>query len=305
MNIPSHWRRALPLASLTTWRIGGPARFFSAPADLEAMQADLAAAQALKVPVFALGAGSNLLFSDAGYDGLILRPPAALPGATSDPQDPSTPLARLSAGAPLSAEGRRLARGGWGGLHWAEGIPGTVGGGIVNNAGAHGGDIAQTVESIEVLLPDGTRQEWTAADLKLAYRHSVLKHHDPTVAFIATALFRMVPTPAPELARAMQETRAQREARIPSEPSCGCVFRNPPEIPAGRLLQQLGVSGMRFGGLQVSRQHANFIVNTGQATAADALEAIGHLRARALADRGIQLELEVQLVGFPPGLINY
>jgi UDP-N-acetylmuramate dehydrogenase len=305
MNIPGRWRRDLPLASLTTWRIGGPARFYSAPSDLEGMQEDLAAAGHLKLPVFALGAGSNLLFSDAGYDGLILRPPATLPGAPSDPEGPSEPLAHLAAGAPLAAEGRRLAQAGWGGLHWADGIPGTVGGGIVNNAGAHGGAIAQVLESVDVLLPDGSRQRQTAADLTLAYRNSALKDHDPTAAFIATACFRLVPAPAQELAEAMKEIRAQREGRFPSEPSCGCVFRNPPEIPAGQLLEQLGCSGMRFGGLQVSPRHANFIVNTGQATAADALEAIGRLRAHALAEKGIRLELEVQLVGFPPGALSY
>ncbi len=313
-SIPHRWIRAVPLSSLTTWRIGGLAQFFSAPAGLAELQEDLAAAQRMVLPVFAIGDGSNLLFSDAGYDGLILRLPDSLPGfQDGDPPEPglqngdlpdnasaeARAQLRLAAGASLTGEARRLARLGWSGLEWAEGIPGTIGGAITNNAGAHGGSIDQVLDRVQLILPDGTLEERSAAALDLAYRTSSLKHHDPTQAFIVSAVFQVKRSTTEQLLAIMKGIHRQREAKVPQGPSCGCVFRNPEGESAGKLIQRLGLAGARSGGALVSSLHANFILNAGRASAVDVLDLIEIVRRRVFDATGQRLELEIQLVGFP------
>lgn len=339
-NVPSHWARDAALSALTTWKIGGPARFFSAPANCEMLREDLSMARKMGLRTLALGGGSNLLFPDEGYDGLIIRLPDQLDDQVRDllpkpfrdqlcdrlpkqlrerlrdgPMDDlSAPassrggapkeeiLVSLTAGVALSGEARRLAGLGWGGLEWAEGIPGTIGGAIVNNAGAYGSAVAQILDSVLVMLPDGTSEHWPSARLGFAYRHSCLKHRDPTEAFIAAAFIRLTRRAPTGLLETMREIRAQRDAKLPQEPSCGCVFRNPDDAPAGRLIQELGLSGLRAGGAMVSPVHANFIVNDRRASAKDVLELIRIVQRRVFEETGRRLQLEVQLVGWPDPL---
>jgi UDP-N-acetylmuramate dehydrogenase len=296
---PPRWSPDVPLAQLSTWRIGGPARFLTAPEDEEQLREDLDAAAQLHLPVLALGGGSNLLFPDAGYDGLVLRLPTRLPARYREDTDrtASRPRVVLAAGTSLNPSAHRLASLGLRGLEWAEGIPGTIGGAIINNAGAFGSSIADTLASVHVVLPDGSAEHWEAARLELRYRDSVLKGHDPTQAFILAAEFRLGRDEPAKLLQVMRRIRTRREERLPKQPSCGCVFRNPPDVPAGRLIDQLGLAGMRIGGASVSTRHANFIVNEGGARAQDVLDLIERVRAEVAARGGPSLDLEIQLVG--------
>jgi len=304
-GIPERWRRDAPLSRLTTWRIGGAAAFFSRPRDRQELEEDVAAAARHDLPVFAIGSGSNLLFPDAGYPGLLVHLPSGDPRTMEGHALPAAAghaaplLARCLAGASLSGTVRQLARLGWAGLEWAEGIPGTLGGAIVNNAGAFGGEISKILETAQVCAPPEPPQSWSAADLALAYRHSRLKGSEPTRWFILSGSLRLAPGNPGELAARMAEIRSQRRRSTPREPSCGSVFRNPPGGWAGKLIEEAGLKGMRVGNVQVSTRHANYMVNRGGATAREALELISLARERVHAAFGIELELEVQVVGAP------
>ncbi len=324
MHLPPHWQPDYPLARLSTWRIGGPARYYAAPASEAQLRADLRLAAQEQLPVLAVGGGSNLLFSDRGYDGLILQLPGcrpsdlgarsdetshldALVGETSD-LDPTggrmpcrgAGIVQLAAADSLATTVRRLAERGWAGLHWAESIPGTVGGAIINNAGAYGGQIADRLESVRVMRPDGTEETWPAERLALTYRSSALKGHEPTQAFLLSGAFRLERASSQELIEAIEEIRRRRHRKLPSLPSCGCVFRNPEGQVAGRLIEEAGLCGLRAGDAEVSGQHANFIVNRGHARAEDVLQLIREVRERVRQAFGLELALEVQLVGFQP-----
>ncbi len=327
-NIPERWQRNVPLSRLTTWRIGGPAAYLSRPCSQEDLAADLALAAGLAMPVFAIGFGSNLLFPDEGYPGLLVRLPSGLPrfadgrpltpmrgrektdartGARErDEMDaghrdegPGEMLISCPAGASLSAVARRLAHFGYAGLEWAEGIPGTIGGAIVNNAGAFGGEMADALVSVEALEAGAPPRVWEPPELGLAYRHSRLKGSEPTHAFLLSARFRVRRGRAEELCAQVAAYRSRRRGNAPHEPTCGSVFRNPAGFSAGRLIERAGLSGMRVGDLQISTRHANYMVNRGNATAREALELIALAQSRVRAAFGIDLEPEVQKVGFP------
>ncbi|MFH1144067.1 MAG: UDP-N-acetylmuramate dehydrogenase [Candidatus Eisenbacteria bacterium] len=320
MNIPEHWQRDVPLTRLTSWRIGGTAAFLAHPRDWQQLHADCELAARCDLPVFAIGAGSNLLFPETGYPGLLVRLPSgavtaidgrpvppAHPAAAVErpgqspaarPEESAGTLVRCPGGFPLSRLVRHAARLGWAGLEWAEGIPGTVGGAIVNNAGAFGGEIGAVLESVEILTPPEAPRTLPAAQLDLAYRTSRLKGSEPTRLFLLSGCFHLAPGRPDALGARMAEIRTLRRRNAPREPSCGSVFRNPPGHPAGRLIEEAGLSGMRIGDAQVSTRHANYIVNRGRATAREVLELISIIRQRVRAHCGIELELEVQPVGF-------
>jgi UDP-N-acetylmuramate dehydrogenase len=296
LSIPSRWQRDVPLTRLTTWRIGGPARFVSAPRDLDELRADLDLAARLGLPAFALGGGSNLLFPDEGYPGLLVRVPAGQPRFVSG-STPGRAALVVPAGTPLATLVQRLAGDGWSGLEWAAGIPGTVGGAVVNNAGAYGGTIADALAEVEVLTGGDQLETWDARRLGLDYRSSVLKGREPTDGFLWTARLDLKLDEPAETERRVAECLQRRALRVPPEPSCGSVFRNPPGEVAGRLIEEAGLAGRRVGGAQISPRHANFIVNAGGATARDVLALIDIARAAVLESRGIRLALEVQIVG--------
>ncbi len=296
---PAHWLRDVELARFSTWRIGGPARFFTAPEDEAQLRGDLEAARRMGLPALALGGGSNLLFADEGYAGLIVRLPARLGGGarTASDRRAAHPRIELPSGVNLTATARRLACLGLRGLEWAEGIPGTLGGAIVNNAGAYGSSLADSLDHVTVVLPGGSVEVWTPERLALGYRSSALKGRDPTEAFLLTATLRLTRDDPAKLLQMMRRIHGRREERLPKQPSCGCVFRNPEAMPAGRLIDRLGLGGLRVGGASVSTQHANFIVNDGGARAADVLELIRRVRNEVERHTGQRLHLEVQLVG--------
>lgn len=296
---PPRWRSDVAMRQLTSWRIGGPAAFLSRPADLAQLREDLTLARQRSLPVLALGGGSNLLVADTGYPGLMLRlPHTALRVRTRDGRT----HARLAAGSPLAPVAQQLAEMGWGGLEWAAGIPGTVGGAIVNNAGAFGGSIDRVLASARLLAENGRITAWTGSRFDFAYRHSCLKGADPTRYLLLDADVQLRRAEPADLASRIRQDQTTRRERAPAAPSCGSVFRNPPGKVAGRLIAECGLSGERRGDAQISTRHANYILNLGAARADDVIALMRLCRRRVQEERGIGLELEVQLVGFPPGL---
>jgi len=282
------------LADYTTWRVGGAAQWFAEPDSAAQLQALLAWAQAEGLEARVIGAGSNLLVSDAGLEGLTLCN-RRLQGAVLDV---STGLIEAQAGEPIPSLARRAARAGLSGLEWSVGIPGTVGGAAVMNAGAQGGCTEEVLESVTVIEPHRPDQPFSldASELDFAYRHSRLQH-EPLV--VLSARFRLQAGHDPaEISRRTSTNLHSRTSTQPyQQPSCGSVFRNPEPKKAGQLIEALGLKGLSIGGAQVSPIHANFIVNTGAATAAEIDQLINAVQQRIQAAHGITLHTEVKRLG--------
>jgi UDP-N-acetylmuramate dehydrogenase len=291
---PLGLRRSVGLADYTTWRVGGSAQWFAEPESALQLQALLAWAQAEGLPSLVIGAGSNLLVSDAGLEGLTLCN-RRLQGAALDA---ATGRIEAQAGEPIPSLARRAARAGLSGLEWSVGIPGTVGGAAVMNAGAQGGCTAEVLESVTVIEPHRPNQpfELRAGELDFAYRHSRLQE-EPLV--VLSARFRLNAGHDPaELSRRTSANLHSRTSTQPyQQPSCGSVFRNPEPHKAGQLIEALGLKGLSIGGAQVSPIHANFIVNTGAATATEIDQLIGAVQQRIQAAHGITLHTEVKRLG--------
>ena len=291
---PLGLRRDVHLADFTTWKVGGPAQWFAEPDTTAQLQALLAWAQSEGLTSRVIGAGSNLLVSDAGLEGLTVCN-RRLQGAELDA---GAGLIEALAGEPIPTLARRAARAGLAGLEWAVGIPGTVGGAVVMNAGAQGGCSAEVLDSITVVDPaaPGRTHTLPASALDFAYRHSRLQQ-EPLV--VLSARFRLSPGHDP--ATVSQRTSANLHSRTSSQPyqqpSCGSVFRNPEPRKAGQLIEALGLKGLSIGGAQVSPIHANFIVNTGAATAAEIDQLIAEVQRRVEATHGLQLHPEVKRLG--------
>jgi UDP-N-acetylmuramate dehydrogenase len=304
-----------PLARHTTFRVGGPADLYASVnrPDLLAALADLAETHG--IPALVLGGGSNMLVSDAGVRGLVIANACReirLAEDESTANGASEVIA--AAGAPLAGLARWCIRAGLAGLEWAVSVPGTVGGAVVGNAGAYGGDVAGSLAWAEVAYPgDGgshDRRRLTGADLEYAYRTSTLKREIAVRALSVGALpfGRAAPI---VLAAAFHLTRGdvaamtaiadryleQRRASQPVEPSAGSIFRNPPGDHAGRLVEAAGLKGYQIGGAQISLRHANFIINAGAARAADVLALIRLAQQRVAEMTGIGLETEILRIG--------
>jgi len=291
---PLGLRRSVGLADYTTWRVGGAAQWFAEPDSAAQLQALLAWAQAEGLEARVIGAGSNLLVSDAGLEGLTLCN-RRLQGAVIEA---SSGLIEAQAGEPIPSLARRAARAGLSGLEWSVGIPGTVGGAAVMNAGAQGGCTAEVLESVTVIEPHRPDQPFAldASELDFAYRHSRLQH-EPLV--VLSARFRLQAGHDPaEISRRTSTNLHSRTSTQPyQQPSCGSVFRNPEPDKAGQLIEALGLKGLSIGGAQVSPIHANFIVNTGAATAAEIDQLINAVQQRIQAAHGITLHTEVKRLG--------
>ena len=284
-----------PLGRHTSLRVGGPARQFLAGTDLAAIARLLAAARDDDVPVLVLGGGSNLLISDAGFDGVVVKYTAIGHRIEAEPGDRL--LVRAAAGVSLSNFARRLAHEGLAGLEWAATVPGTVGGAVVNNAGAFGGCIADHVVDAEIVGPDGVVQTIVSVDLDYAYRASVLKRGDLGPVVVQSARLRVHRDASESAVARIVEFQNRRTASQPRQLSAGSIFANPPGDYAGRLIEAVGLKGERRGGAEISAVHANFIVNSGSATATDVFGLIRLAQSAVWDAHGIWLTPEVQLVG--------
>ncbi len=296
-GLPPGLRSAVNLAEFTTWRVGGAAQWFSEPEANDQVIALARWARRRGLPLQVIGAGSNLLISDQGLAGLTLCQ-RRLQGSQLDG---ATGLIEAQAGEPIPTLARRAARAGLGGLEWAVGIPGTVGGAVVMNAGAQGGCTSEWLEDVTVFDPNGDGKPFVLAsrDLAFAYRHSRLQQ-EPLL--VLSARFQLEPghDPAAVSARTSANLHSRTSTQPSQQPSCGSVFRNPEPEKAGRRVESLGLKGTRIGGAEVSPLHANFIVNTGGATAADVDALIKLVRQRVRESTGIDLHPEVKRLGFPP-----
>ncbi len=241
-----------------------------------------------------IGAGSNLLVSDAGVDGLVVK----IQGGESRVVDTdSGPILVAGAGLGLASLARRVSKTGFGGLEWATNVPGTVGGAVVNNAGAFGGDTASCLVAATVARADGEQRRLLAADLQYAYRTSVLKRRELGPVAIVEAEIRVQRT-APEASLALIAAyQAQRTRSQPRQLSAGSVFANPPGDFSGRLIEVAGLKGARVGGAQFSTRHANFIVNEGGATADDVFTLMRRAQDAVYASSGVWLQPEIELFG--------
>jgi UDP-N-acetylmuramate dehydrogenase len=294
---PGGLRRQVGLAEFTTWKIGGPADWFAEPGSEEELIALAAWARAEGMPFRCIGAGSNLLIHDDGLEGLTLCN-RRLQGTQLDGAEGWIDAV---AGEPIPTLARKAARAGLAGLEWAVGIPGTVGGAVVMNAGAQGGCTAEWLDSVLVIDPSRPEAPFRlqADDLDFAYRHSRLQQ-EPLLVLSARFRLRAGQDPAEVSARTSANLHSRTSTQPYQQPSCGSVFRNPEPEKAGRLIEGLGLKGLAIGGAQVSPLHANFIVNTGGALAAEIDALIRQVQERVWQAHGIQLHTEVKRLGFPP-----
>jgi UDP-N-acetylmuramate dehydrogenase len=278
-----------PLAAHTTWGLGGPAGCLATARDAAEAAAIVAACRAAGCPVKALGRGSNLLVAGAGFPGVMLKLAGALAGLKA-----SGRVIAAGGGASLNAAVKLATRLGLSGLEWAAGIPGTVGGAIATNAGAHGADMAAVAARVTLLSAEGEVITLAGADLPAAYRRRAL----PAGSLVLGAELALAIAAPATIAARVAELLAQRKRTQPlGAKTAGSVFRNPPGDFAGRLIEAAGLKGLAVGDAVVSPKHANFIVNRGRATAAEVLDLMEAVR-RAVAERfGVELTPEVEVVG--------
>lgn len=283
--------REEPLAPKTTMRVGGAARVYAEPAGVEELQTLVAAAKRDKVAWFVLGRGSNLIVPDEGVDGLVL---SLTQPFWSSFEERSEGRIWVGAGLRLKNLCGLAAKHGFGGLEFLEGIPGSVGGALRMNAGAMGQWLYDWVDEVRLLSPEGEVVTFVREQLKAAYRQGGL----PEGAIALGALLRSKPHTEPETIRAATEGYKQKRlSSQPREPSAGCIFKNPAGTSAGRLIDECGLKGRRVGGALVSPVHANFIVNTGDATASDIIALMRLVRASVRDRKGVELEPEALLFG--------
>ncbi len=281
-------RHAVPLAPTTWFRVGGPAETLVRPAD----PGDLAAllrSLSPETPVQTLGACSNLIIRDGGLPGITIRLARGFTAITPEPDGIVAGAAALDVTVAEHAAAAALT-----GLEFLSGIPGTIGGAVVMNAGAYGGNIASCLDWVEVITRSGEQLRLTAADLAFAYRHAKL----PAGAVVVRARLRATPGAPAAIAARMAEIRTSRETTQPIRARTGgSTFRNPPDMKAWELIDAAGCRGLTCGGASVSEQHCNFLINIGAATAAD-IEGLGEeVRQRVLAATGISLEWELHRIG--------
>jgi UDP-N-acetylmuramate dehydrogenase len=283
--------RDVPLAPLMTYRMGGPARWYAEPQSEAEVVALARALGGETVPVLVLGRGSNLVVSDAGFAGVVIRPGGSLAEWSIGP------AGEVSAGGavPTPLLARRCASAGRGGLEFYVGIPGSVGGAVRGNAGCHGTDTAEWLEAARVVdTTTAAITERTPAELDMGYRRSNLGPTDVVVG----ARYRTVASDPAEAEARVREIIAWRKAHQPGGSlNAGSVFKNPPGDAAGRLIDAAGLKGLRVGGASVSERHANFFVAEPGATAQDVFDLVAEVRRRVFDHSGVALETEVQFVG--------
>ncbi|MDY5102124.1 MAG: UDP-N-acetylmuramate dehydrogenase [Agathobacter sp.] len=278
-----------PMSKHTTFRIGGAAEVFAAP-DARELPQLLAMAKGADVPVTVIGNGSNLLVGDRGIRGLVIE----IGERMSEVRIEGTILV-AGAGALLSKAAQTAAAAGLGGLEFAAGIPGSVGGAVVMNAGAYGGEMKDVLQSVKVLTEEGELLILTTEELELGYRHSCVPERKYIV---VEATMELAAKPEEEIRAYMAELRAKRIEKQPLEyPSAGSTFKRPEGYFAGKLIMDAGLRGYTVGGAQVSEKHCGFVINKGDATAADVRQLMQDVHDRVKEQFDVELEPEVKMIG--------
>lgn len=279
-----------PMKKHTTFRVGGPASCFLTPSDEVQMEEILHICREEEIPCFILGNGSNLLVSDQGFDGVVMQIYKNRNEITVD----GTKL-RVQAGALLSATAKKALDAGLTGMEFAAGIPGTLGGAVVMNAGAYGGEMKDILESVTVLTLEGEKKILKAEELELGYRTSIIKEKG----YVVLEAILCLQQGDQELIRAkMDELKEQRVSKQPLEyPSAGSTFKRPEGYFAGKLIQDAGLRGYQVGGAQVSEKHCGFVINKENATAQDVVDLIKDVQRIVYEKFQVRLETEVKFLG--------
>jgi UDP-N-acetylmuramate dehydrogenase len=297
------------LARYSAARVGGMADYFIDARTLNQLVQAASLATQAGIPFILLGGGSNILVSDAGIRGLVILNRTRRI-VWNDPVHAQPLSVMADSGVNFGQLARKAAERGLSGLEWAAGIPGTLGGAVYGNAGAHGADMSSNLLMAEILhLKQGepsTREKWSVKDMDYGYRTSYLKRQPRTSSpewLILSATLNLTQSTPGLVAQRVEELNATRRRTQPPGASMGSMFKNPPGDYAGRLIDAAGLKGTRQGGVEISPRHANFFVNDGRASAAD-IYALLELARRSVAEKfGVQLELEIELVGeWPVGV---
>mgnify|MGYP002888358714 FL=1 len=279
-----------PMSKHTSFRIGGPADLFVTPDDIDELRDVIAACKAAGVPHFVLGCGSDLLVADEGYRGVIVSCTKGLVNVAIDGETMA-----CQAGVPLREASEMACELGLSGLEFACGIPGSVGGACFMNAGAYGGCVADVLESVRCLMPDGTQQSLPVEELALGYRASRVRDEGLVV---LSATFRLHEGDQDDIRARMDDFTQRRRKKQPLElPSAGSTFKRPEGHFAGKLISDAGLKGYAHGGASVSTKHAGFVVNNGGATAADVHAVIRHVQDEVERQFGVRLEPELRFLG--------
>ena len=279
-----------PMCRHTTFEIGGPADWMALPASATEAVAVIRVATESCLPLTVIGKGSNLLVRDKGVRGIVLKIGEAMASLHCEGE-----IIVAGAGALLSDVAKFAAQSGLTGLEFAVGIPGSIGGAVFMNAGAYDGEISSVVEQVTAVSPEGTIREYSAADIRFGYRHSVFQENR---CIICEVRLRLRTGEKEAIEAVMADLTRRRESKQPLEwPSAGSTFRRPPGYFAGTLVEQAGCKGLRCGNAQVSEKHAGFIINAGQASAADVQELIRQVQERVKRHSGVDLWPEVIILG--------
>lgn len=278
-----------PMSRHTTFKIGGPAEIYVEPTISEAVEL-INYCRKEKIPYTILGNGSNVLVSDKGLEGVVISFGKAASDITVEGN-----LIMAESGALLSQVANAAAKAELTGLEFAAGIPGTIGGAMMMNAGAYGGEMSQVVVSVDVLLADGTVETWGKEQLQLSYRHSRMMEEE---AIVLRAKLSLAPGKPQEIKRTMDDFRGRRQAKQPLEyPSAGSTFKRPEGYFAGKLIMDAGLAGYRVGGAAVSEKHCGFVINMDNATAQDVNQLMQDVSKKVQQQFGVTLEPEVRFLG--------
>ncbi len=288
-----HLLRDVPLASLTTSRVGGPASYLLVARDAAELAEYVTFLWEKDFPVLVLGNGSNVLVSDKGVNAVVIHNKANKVEAELD-SDP--PLIIAESGASLSAVARKAAAHALSGFEWAYTIPGSLGGAVYGNAGAHNGNMQGSLVLANILHRTKGYLSLTAEQMAYSYRSSLLKR-DPAHAIILSAHLKVAKGDQKAIKATMDENQERRRRTQPPGSSMGSTFKNPEGDHAGRLIEAAGLKGMKIGGAQVSPVHANFLINDGTATAMDIRRLITFIQNTVRERFGVSLELEIEMIG--------
>lgn len=286
----SRLQQDVPLANLTTARVGGKARYFLVAQSAAELADDVSFLWSENIPLFILGNGSNLLISDSGLDAVVIHNKAK--AIVVD----DSPSITAESGANLGTIARQAAIHNLTGLEWASTIPGSLGGAVYGNAGAHGGDMSKSLVLANILHRQKGQLSLTGEQMAYGYRSSALKR-DPGSAVILSAQLKVTKGDAASIKAQMDENSAKRRNSQPPGASMGSMFKNPQGDYAGRLIESAGLKGASIGGVQVSPVHANFMVNNGSATAEDIHRLILLVQKTVQEKTGVHLDLEIELLG--------
>lgn len=288
-------KRGEPLSRHTTFRVGGAAEYLLTP-DMQQIAELVALCRSYDLPLVVIGNGSNLLVSDEGLRGAVIEIGKHMSGIRVEEN-----MLFVQAGTLLSEAANAAARQKLTGMEFAAGIPGSVGGAVVMNAGAYGGEMKDILKSVRVLTRDGQIRERKAEELDLSYRHSRMMDEEEVV---LEAVLALAPGDEGEIRARMEELKKKRVAKQPLEyPSAGSTFKRPEGHFAGKLIEDAELRGYRVGDAQVSEKHCGFVVNRGAASAADIVELMRRVRERVKERSGVELEPEVRLLGFPEDVL--